>query len=78
MVTITNCYNIGTIKGTQNVGEIVGGNNSNSYIKINNSYTKTQSITATVLGDAYTSDIKKEDGTWKYNNGYPILKWQIK
>lgn len=78
MVTITNCYNIGTIKGTQNVGEIVGGNNSNSYRKINNSYTKTQSITATVLGNAYTSDIKKEDDTWKYNNGYPILKWQIK
>ena len=29
------------------------------------------------LGEAYTSDIKNIDGTWKYNNGYPILKWQL-
>lgn len=77
MLTITNCYNIGTIRGTQNVGEIVGGNNTNSYRIINNSYTKTQTITATILGDAYVDDIKNADGTWKYNNGYPILKWQI-
>ena len=32
---------------------------------------------ATTLGDAYTNDIQNEDGTWKYNNGYPILKWQL-
>ncbi len=29
------------------------------------------------LGDAFMQDVKNEDGTWKYNNGYPILKWQI-
>lgn len=29
------------------------------------------------LGDAFTNDIQNEDGTWKYNNGYPILKWQL-
>ena len=32
---------------------------------------------ASTLGDAYTNDIQNEDGTWKYNNGYPILKWQL-
>lgn len=32
---------------------------------------------ATTLGDAYTNDIQNEDGTWKYNDGYPILVWQI-
>ena len=31
---------------------------------------------ASKLGEAFTSDEKRENGTWKYNNGYPILKWQ--
>lgn len=31
---------------------------------------------AQLLGNAYIDDVKNEDGTWKYNNGYPILKWQ--
>ena len=38
------------------------------------------------LGDAFTSDVKvkvidestgEEKEVWKYNNGYPILKWQL-
>ena len=33
---------------------------------------------ASTLGESFTNDIQNEDGTWKYNNGYPILKWQIK
>ena len=77
MLTITNCYNIGTIKGSKNVGELVGERNSNSYRTINNSYTKSQPITSTNLGNAYSNDVKNTDGTWKYNNGYPILKWQV-
>ena len=32
---------------------------------------------ASQLGEAYTNDVKNEDGTWKYNDGYPILKWQL-
>lgn len=32
---------------------------------------------AATLGDSYTNDIQNEDGSWKYNNGYPILKWQL-
>ena len=41
---------------------------------------------ATTLGDAFTNDIKEkvvdettgtEKEVWKYNNGYPILKWQL-
>ena len=29
------------------------------------------------LNEHYTEDIQNEDATWKYNDGYPILKWQI-
>lgn len=32
---------------------------------------------AETLGEEYTDDIPNTNGTWKYNNGYPILKWQI-
>lgn len=32
---------------------------------------------ASTLGDTYTNDIQNDDGTWKYNDGYPILKWQL-
>ena len=31
---------------------------------------------ASKLGEEFTNDVKNEDGTWKYNEGYPILKWQ--
>lgn len=27
--------------------------------------------------DVWTDDVQNDDGTWKYNNGYPILKWQL-
>ncbi len=77
MLIINNCYNIGTINGTEHTGEIVGYNvSANS--KINNSYTKSQIITSYNLGNFYIDDEKNENGTWKYNNGYPILKWQVK
>ena len=33
---------------------------------------------ATTLGtENWINDVKNEDGSWKYNNGYPILKWQL-
>ncbi len=32
---------------------------------------------ASSLGEAFTTDIQNADGSWKYNNGYPILKWQL-
>lgn len=32
---------------------------------------------ADTLGEFFTSDIRNDDGIWKYNNGYPILSWQI-
>ena len=31
---------------------------------------------ASILGNAFANDKKNENGIWKYNNGYPILKWQ--
>ena len=33
---------------------------------------------APTLGESFTSDVKNEDGKWKYNDGYPILEWQTK
>ena len=32
---------------------------------------------ATTLGSEWTNDVKDASGNWKYNNGYPILKWQL-
>lgn len=32
---------------------------------------------ASTLGEAFTNDIQNKDGTWKYNDGFPILSWQI-
>ncbi len=75
-----NFYIVGemTLKNTYCINNI-----SYSYNRIANSYTTgivseaTLKSYATKLGDAYTNDIKNDDGTWKYNNGYPILKWQL-
>lgn len=33
---------------------------------------------ANTMGTNWVDDIKNEEGTWKYNNGYPILKWKVK
>lgn len=91
---IINCGDvyISTTKASQDIGNsnnkylgrIIGRNYNNvtiqNYKNITKSelqkYTKEQIQSA--LGDEYTTDVKNEDGTWKYNNGYPILKWQIK
>ncbi len=48
---------------------------------INNSYQNDTSITAEKLNteeskEIWINDVKDESGNWKYNNGYPILKWQ--
>ena len=32
---------------------------------------------ASTLGSEWTNDVKDSSGNWKYNNGYPILKWQL-
>ncbi len=32
---------------------------------------------ASTLGSEWTNDVKDTSGKWKYNNGYPILKWQL-
>lgn len=68
--TIENCY---YLQGTNAVG--VG--RTYSYIKnetFSRSYEEMTNI-ATILGDSYKNDIQNADGTWKYNEGYPILKW---
>ena len=75
MLTINNCYNGGNIIATSDFGEIVGIDISANR-KINNCYSKSQVITASILGNSYTDDEQNQNGTWKYNEGLPILKWQ--
>ena len=52
------------------------------YGSVTNSYSNDTTVTAEKLNsnseeNAWTNDIKDENGNWKYNNGYPILKWQL-
>lgn len=73
---------LGRIIGKKGTGEL------NNYRNVDRSILQgySESELATALGDAYTSDVKikvkdettgEEKEVWKYNNGYPILKWQI-
>jgi len=74
-LNINNVYNKGTVNGTQNKGEIIG-----AWLIVGtalNYYTSAQTATAELLGDAFTDDIQNVDGTWRHNNGSPILKWQL-
>jgi len=74
-VNLKNVYNKGSVTGSSYVGQIIG--KWNIVGTATNYYTSTQTITAKLLGDSFTDDIKNLDGTWKYNNGLPILKWQL-
>ena len=71
------------IKNCKAIQKAIGRNqatSSNASItETNSNVTSMESILEVVNnGDnAYTNDIQHEDGTWKYNNGYPILKWQL-
>ena len=71
-VTINNCYY--TNGNAYNIISEYGNPKVTNVSKVS---TSTLQGYATTLGDAYTNDIQNEDGTWKYNNGYPILKWQL-
>ncbi len=84
--TIENSYNVGKISG-----ENSGGIAYNKGKVINSYYINTCGATgqgtsktkeefenlANMLGESYINDEKNEDEEWKYNNGYPILKWQL-
>ncbi len=77
-----NCYNIGIISGQSYKGQITGWANAlDGSSRDVNCYTT--NATAELLNsgeyseNTWVNDVKNEDGTWKYNNGYPILKWQI-
>lgn len=72
---LTNCYNIGEINGTSNYADLIGYAGDKG--KTTNCYTRSQSITATGLGNLFTNDVKNENQTWIYNKGYPILKWEL-
>ena len=88
---VYNSFNVGNIIGSSWNGEIIGLNNANGGTsQTTNCYSS--GITAEKLNNgqysdnAFTNDIKEkvvdestgtEKEVWKYNNGYPILKWQL-
>lgn len=79
---IYNCYNIGTVTGNRNTREITGWTNANGGTSIErNCYTAnvtTQLLNSGEFSDnCWMNDEKNGNGEWKYNNGYPILKWQV-
>ena len=64
--TLQNNYSIGTISGGN---DIIG---YNVYaVNVINCYSKNNTFDANMLGEKYQEDIG-------INNGYPILKWQVK
>lgn len=81
-----NCYNLGTITGSTS-GQITGWNNANSGSSRNINCYSTNATKELLNAGAYSNnewidDVKIKDTeigeeTWKYNNGYPILKWQL-
>ena len=88
---VYNCYNTGSIVGSSYAGQIIGQNNANGgKSQTVNCYSS--GITAEKLNNgqysdnAFTNDVKvkvidestgEEKEVWKYNDGYPILKWQL-
>ena len=80
---IYNCYNIGTVIGNANSAKaIVGFTNANGGTSIEqNCYTS--NVTSVLLNNGefsdncWINDEKDSNGLWKYNNGYPILNWQV-
>ena len=89
--SITTDYNlIGNILGRNRGGttsivncyytpEIAASGNTDGVTTINCSKVTSGELQgyANTLGSVWTSDIKNTDGTWKYNDGNPILKWQL-
>ena len=89
-LTIENCYNIGTLSGA--TLKTIASYDASKQINITNCYylntcgatgdgtSKTSAELmnlASILGSEWTNDVKDTSGKWKYNKGYPILKWQL-
>ena len=88
-IDIENCYNIGEINGIRstivNCRDGAVANIKNCYYLDTcgatgdgTSKTSTELMgLASTLGNEWTNDVKDASENWKYNNGYPILKWQL-
>ena len=86
--TVSNCYNLTNIEGPVDVNGLFGVvhnyNIVNCYILENTTEdaNKTGIITqfnASNMGENFIDDelVEGSSTEYKYNNGYPILKWQI-
>ena len=87
--TVQGCYNTGIIKKSETVASKDIGTSSNHlgyligrYGLLTGQYGNTtqeimsgwnNATIATNLSSAFIPDVKNSDGTWKYNDGYPIL-----
>ncbi len=70
-VNATNNYWLDTCGASVGIGRPSGNTNA-----VKKTAAEIKNLAST-LGEAYTNDVQNEDGTWKYNDGYPILKWQL-
>lgn len=66
--TVQNCY------GINNMTYLYQGDSNSTEGIVPEDTLRTY---AERLGDKFMPDEKNEDETWKYNNGYPILKWEL-
>ena len=82
-----NCYNLGNVTANRYVGQITGLPNANGGGSQDINCYSTNATVELLNAGAYSNnewvdDVKIKDTetgeeTWKYNNGYPILKWQL-
>lgn len=80
---IYNCYSIGTVTGNViSTRAIVGYPNANGGTSAErNCYTS--NATSILLNNGefsdncWTNDEMDSNGSWIYNNGYPVLNWQM-
>ena len=90
--SINNSYNKGLIQGT--ISNAIISKQPNANINMNNVYYLNTSCAnggegtsktaiefetlASSLGENWQNDERNLNGKWKYNEGFPILKWQLK
>lgn len=91
--TVQNVFNTGIVKkssanasaniGTSSnyAGYLIGryGSLTGKYANTNQSTMSSwnNSTITSNLSNKFTNDIKDAEGKWKYNDGYPILSWQL-
>lgn len=72
-----NCYNIGETNGSQITGWANANGGASREINCYSSNATSELLNKGEYSENVWIDDEKDDkGNWKYNNGYPILRWQ--